>query len=263
VEAVCWSDGSLRPLSQVSVGADDSAYTEGRGCFTTARATRGAVRFEARHVRRLVRDARLLGFGPLDPHEVQRALAELAKAAFADADGVVRLQASRDAAGAVHLVGVTRPLGHDPPQWRAIRAPGPHDGGVLPGGPKLSNRLALALAAEAAQRAGAQEALLFDRAERLVEGAYTNLIVVTQAGDIVTPPLERGAVAGIAREIALERLSDLRERDVAAADLDDAREIIAVNAVRGARPITRLDARPVGDAKGPVCARLVRALDRD
>jgi branched-chain amino acid aminotransferase len=263
VETVCWANGGLRPLSEARVGADDSAYNEGRGCFTTARATRGVVRFEARHVRRLVRDAQLLGFGPLDPHEVRRALAELAKAAFADTDGVVRLQASRDTAGAVHLLGVTRPLGSDPPQWRAIRAPEPHDGGVLPGGPKLSNRLALALAAEAAQRVGVQEALLFDRAERLVEGAYTNLIVVTQAGDLVTPPLERGAVAGIAREIALERVAELRERDVAAAELDDAREIVAVNAVRGARPITQLDARPVGDAKGVVCARLARALEED
>ena len=263
MDPVCWVDGEIRPLGERCVGADDSAYAEGRGCYTTARVARGAVWLEARHVARLVRDAGLLGLGAIDPQQVQRALAELATAAFADGDGAVRLQASRDAEGTVHLVGVPRPLGDDPPRWRAIRAPEPHDGGVLPGGPKLTNRLALALATETARAADAQEALLFDREQRLVEGARTNLIVRTRAGDLGTPPLARGAVAGIARALACDRIPELRDLDIGEADLRDASEIIAVNALRGARPIVQLDGQPVGDAQGPALAQIVRALERD
>jgi D-alanine transaminase len=62
----------------------------------------------------------------------------------------------------------------------------------------------------------------------------------------------------------LERVPEIAERDVAAAELDGAHEIIALNAVRGARPITRLEDTPVGDGRaGPWAERLAAALARD
>jgi D-alanine transaminase len=71
-------------------------------------------------------------------------------------------------------------------------------------------------------------------------------------------------VAGVARAVALERVSALGERDVARAELATATEIIALNAVRGARPITRLDGRPVGDGRpGPWWRRCEAALADD
>jgi len=262
MERICWVDGSLRAVGEACVGADDSAYAEGRGCYTSAHVRAGEVRFEARHVQRLVRDARALELGEVDANAARRALRELAEAAFGGGNGVVRLQASRDAAGRVRLVATARALGDDPREWTAICAAQRHDGGVVPGGPKLTNRLALALAADAARRAGAQEALLFDGEERLVEGARTNAIVATERGDLLTPPLARGGVAGIARAIALERMPELREGDVVAEDLFGAREIVVVNAVRGARSIATLDGRSIGDPQRPVHARLAEALER-
>ena len=51
---------------------------------------------------------------------------------------------------------------------------------------------------------------------------------------------------------------------MAAAELGGAREIIALNAVRGARPITRLEEIPVGDGRaGPWAERLAGVLARD
>jgi len=256
----CWVDGALCSAEDARICADDSAYTEGRGCYTSARVTRGEVRFEARHTERLVRDARAIGLHGIDPQGVSSALRQLAAAAFSEDEGIVRLQASRDAAGAVHLVGVARALGDDRPEWRAIRAPQVHDGGVVAGGPKLAGRLVLALAWEAARAAGAQEALLFDREGYLVEGSRSNLIVCRADGALVTPPLARGAVAGIARAILLARMRELREADVVAGELPKAREIIAVNAVRGARPIVTLDTQSVGEGPRPLLARLADAL---
>jgi branched-subunit amino acid aminotransferase/4-amino-4-deoxychorismate lyase len=62
----------------------------------------------------------------------------------------------------------------------------------------------------------------------------------------------------------MERVPEVAERDVAAHALADAREIVATNAVRGARPITRLDGRRVGDGRaGPWSARLAAALATD
>ena len=45
------------PRAEARVPADDLAYREGRGCYTTARAAAGRLRHGERAARRLVRDA--------------------------------------------------------------------------------------------------------------------------------------------------------------------------------------------------------------
>lgn len=244
--------------------ADDSAYTEGRGCYTSVRIEGGRPRFAERHVARLRRAARELGVGEVEAGAVRRALAELSEAAFGGGEGIVRLQASRDGAGRVHLVGLPRGLGRDRPEWSAVVVALPHEGSSGAGGLKVTSRLTLALAGDAADEAGADEALLVDGAGRLVEGARSNAVVVPPDGPPRTPPLASGAVAGVARQVALERVPELVEGEVARDELARAAEIVALNAVRGARPITRLDGRPVGPGRpGPWARRLAEALASD
>ena len=60
-----------------------------------------------------------------------------------------------------------------------------------------------------------------------------------------------------------ERIAELRERDLRAHDLGDASEVLAINAVRGARPIVELDGRALGHADGPGLARLNEVLDAE
>ena len=244
--------------------ADDSAFAEGRGCYTTARVERGRARHGVRHARRMAHAARTLGIGALDEAAVLAAFEALARAAFGDGAGIVRLQASRDAGGALHLVGVPRALGPDGAAWSALRVrlPGFGTGGAR--GLKVTSRLALALAADAARAAGADEALVLDAAGRLIEGARSNAVVVAPDGRLATPPLELGGVAGIARALLLERVGELEERVIADAELSRASEIVAVNAVRGARAVVRLDGAPVGGgAPGPWSRRLAAALAAD
>lgn len=261
---LCWADGELLPLELPVVRADDSAYCEGRGCYTTVLIQAGRPRFAARHARRLAQGAAELGLPRLEEAAVLRALAELAKAAFEGGDGIIRLEASRDGDGGLHLIGVPRALGAAGSEWSAVLAPFPHAGPGPRAGLKLTGRLRLALAAELAREAGADEALLLDAGGCLVEGSRSNLVVVSQRGEARTPPLARGAVAGVARAVLLERVSGLGEADVARAELVAAAEIIAVNAVRGALPITRLDGQPVGDGRpGPWAGRLAAALEAD
>jgi len=258
---VCWVDGRLVPGDEPVVRADDSAFCEGRGCYTSVRVQAGRPRFAQRHVKRLQLGARALRLGNVDAEALERALSELARAAFPDGEGIVRLQISRDASAQLHVVGVPRSLGNERLEWCAVTSPLPHCGVVLPGGHKLTNRLVLGLAAEIAREAGADEALLFDTADRLVEGSRSNLLVVTREGTPATPPEDLGAVAGIALQVVLERVPEVRRQPVVRADLREAREIVALNAVRGARPITSLDGRPVAEGRpGPWAARLGEAL---
>jgi branched-subunit amino acid aminotransferase/4-amino-4-deoxychorismate lyase len=155
---------------------------------------------------------------------------------------------------------VPRELGDDSLEWSA-RVVSTDPSMALPGGHKLSNRLALALAGEVADAHGDDEALIFDSRGRLVEGSRSNILVAGPDGGLVTPPLARGAVSGVTRQLLMERISEIAERDIHRAALDCALEIIAVNAVRGARPITRLDGHPVGrGCPGPWCSRVADAL---
>jgi branched-subunit amino acid aminotransferase/4-amino-4-deoxychorismate lyase len=260
MQRVCWADDRLVGLDEPVVRGDDSAFAEGRGCYTTVRIQAGRPRHVERHWRRLERGVRALDLAPLDERRFRHALDTLAAAAFPDGEGVVRLQASRDGSGRTHLTGVPRPLGDDRPAWTA-RVVATDPSMALPGGHKLSNRLALTLAAEVAAGHGDDEALILDARGRLVEGARSNILVARPDGRLVTPPLDRGAVSGVMRQLVMERVEEIAERDVHRSALDEAREIIAVNAVRGARPITRVDGRPVGRGRpGPWYARVTDAI---
>ncbi len=238
---VCWVDGAIVPTDQAIVRVDDSAFVEGRSCFTSVRIAKGRPRFADRHIARIRDGARALRLGELDTATVQRALDELAAKALLGGEGVIRLQVSCDGEGEIHLVGVARGLGDDKAVWSAIIASRPHDGASLLRGQKTTSRLTLALAAEEAKMAGVDEAVLLDAEKNLVEGARTNLLIASPDGSLSTPPIASGAVAGIARSIAIEQLPEIEEREISKTELFTAVEIIAVNAVRGARPITRLD----------------------
>ena len=116
----------------------------------------------------------------------------------------------------------------------------------------------------ALKRQGVDEALLLDAAGRLVEGTRSNIVVVLPSGPPATPTRASGAVAGVALAVARERLPELVERPVPESELRGAGEILALNAVRGARPITQLDGSPVGDGRpGPWAARFAAALAED
>lgn len=234
--------------------------TSGVGCYTSALATGGRVWHAERHARRLARDARLLGLGEVDEAAALRLLRELAAPTRGGGDAKLRLEARREA-GALRLLASSQPLEADPATWLAISAPRRHGGASRSSRAKTTARALYDEASEAARRAGAAEALLFDAAGFLVEGARTNVVVALRDGALVTPPLARGAQAGVARELLLERVGELAEADVAGAELAAARAILAINAVRGVRAIVRLDGRAVGDGcAGAWAERLARAF---
>jgi branched-subunit amino acid aminotransferase/4-amino-4-deoxychorismate lyase len=226
-------------------------------CYTTGRYAAGRVWLGERVAARLVRDAAALGLGSLDAKDVLARLVALGRGAFGDGEGVVRLEAR----GGGGLVGSTRPLGNEPEAWRAIVARAVHPGPGPAPGAKQAEVAALAAAREEAQTAGVDEALLFDAAGRLVEGARTNLALALADGSWAMPSAAAGAVRGVALEAALAAGVRVAERELSRAECAAAREIVATNAVRGARPVLALDGARVGDGRpGPLAAALAAAL---
>jgi branched-subunit amino acid aminotransferase/4-amino-4-deoxychorismate lyase len=226
-------------------------------CYTTARVRDGQVRHESHHVRRLQRDARAVGLGEVDGREITRAFHETARAAFPGAECIVRVEAFRAQTSRVHLRATPREVGEEPATWSAIVTPIPHPGPDDWSGAKLLGRECYERARELSDRAGVDEALMIDGKDRLVEGARCNIIVLDSGGVLSTPDRALGGVAGVAREILLDEIEELVCKNQSLEDLRQAREIIAVNAVRGACPIVALDGKPVADGRpGPWAARL-------
>lgn len=254
-----WLDGRLTDESDPDVAAlAERSSTAEPSCYTTARVTAGRALHPDHHARRLQRDVKTLGLDPFDPFLVFRAFEELGRAVFADGIGIVRIEAQkRIGRMGVSLLATTRPIGPENKSWTAITAPMTHHGPGALLGVKLTHQKVYADARAASQASAVDEALLFDANGHLVEGAHTNLLIVDRSGSLATPDLALGAVAGIALEIIHERVAELRVATLDKSSVAKANELIAVNAVRGARPIVELDGRAIGSgAPGPMAERL-------
>jgi len=243
-----------------SLARDDAREMDASSCYTTARWTGTRVALGRRAAERLARDCAALGLGAPRAERVHAELARLGAYRFGTAPGIVRLEACRDEAGTLALVGTTRALGPDPHVWRAVSAwhAGPH---ALAPGAKLA-RADVEAAREAASAAGCDEALMFDSKGRLVEGARTNVIVVREDGALLTPSPALGCVRGLALAVLRETLPEIADAALTRDDLARAAEVIAVNSVRGAKAIAQLDGEKLGAvaAPGPVCERLAAIL---
>lgn len=257
----CWLRGAVvAPCPEGLAERVTAVLDAGRACYSTALFRRGAVVWADRHARRLARDAAAVGLGEVDRAEVERALAELGTAAFGDGEGIVRVAALDDGGPTPELVAECRDLGSDPPVWTAKVADFAH----TPSGPwtgaKGANHALYARARGQMAALGLDEVLLADAEGFLVEGCRSNLFVVDAAGELVAPNLSRGAVAGLAQEIVHEK-EKVVVRDFSLRELPSAREVVAVNAVRHACAVVRIDERPVGDEReGPWCRRLREGL---
>ncbi len=85
---------------------------------------------------------------------------------------------------------------------------------------------------EAREAAGAFEVVFVDREGFLTEGSFTSLFV-ERGGRLLTPPLERGLLPGVLREVLLEE-GRAEETDLRAEDLESG--FFLGNAVRGLIP---------------------------
>jgi len=225
------------------------------------------VRHLRRHARRLRRDARALGLAAPAARTLEEALLGIGGRQLGGDAGVVRVSLARDPErpGALTTSVSVRPLGFEPSALRVLAWTGVHPGAGGVPGVKREGVAAYEKARAAAQCAGADDALLFDAEGYLVEGARTNVFVVAADGALLTPPLRRGAVAGVAREIVFERVAQTREADLPRSLLASAREIVLVNAVRGAVRVAEIDGRACGhnDDGAPWTARLHALLLAD
>lgn len=130
-------------------------------------------------------------------------------------------------------------------------------------GLKHLNRLEQVLARSEWQDAEHAEGLMLDSSGRVIEGVYSNLLLVS-AGVLITADLSRCGVAGVMRAELLEQAAALgiecQVRDISYAELLAADEVMLCNSVYGVWPVRALLAHdwPVGPL-----TRKLQAIARD
>jgi branched-chain amino acid aminotransferase len=131
-------------------------------------------------------------------------------------------------------------------------------GGLLDPGIKTGNYLNNILALRQAIARGGDDAIMCNAAGEVAEGATSN-VFMARGGEVLTPHLRAGLLAGITREVVSELAAEIghpvRETTIHPAQLRAADEAFLTSSVRGIMPITRLDGQPIGSGTAGVITR--------
>jgi branched-chain amino acid aminotransferase len=263
--ALIWLDGELRDADTARVSVFDHGLTVGDGVFETLKTGNGRAFAMRRHLDRLAASAAGLGLPEPDREEVRRACQ-----AVLDADPVPlgRLR--------VTYTGGRSPLGSDrgqaPPTLVVAQAPMPrrpdttavitvpwtrNERGALRG-LKTTSYAENVIALARARQEAATEALFANTTGQLCEGTGSNVFVVLD-GELHTPPITAGCLAGITRALVIEWVG-AKESELPMDCLDRAEEVFLTSSARDVQAVRRIDGRELPGAPGPVTASAMRTF---
>ena len=276
-------DDALVPADRARVSAFDRGYLHADGVFETMRVLGGVIVDWDAHLDRLAAGAWALGFAPPARDALATRVRELVAqngadgphdAAGAACEAVLRVTISAGILGETPTPHVSAFLRATDDRLRArrrglalFRAPSPW--GVRAEPMPLARHKTLGYAANiAAQRhhaAGSRpefEAAFLDASGRLLEGASTNLFVVTQSGIVLTAPDDGAILPGVTRARALAFLGELRvpfrEERVPWSELASAPEVFATASTLPIAPVVAID----GHVRPVVAGGIVGLLSR-
>ncbi len=274
-------DGVLHAEADAKVSVLDRGFLYGDSVFEVIRTYAGVPFALHAHLARLAESgSRVLIRMPVPIETLEReVLATLADAA--NAESYVRVVVTRGSG----------PLNYDPTTARdplrvvivAALAPQPdalYEDGVAvvsvraarpteqgrAAGAKASNYLANLLAVHEARQRGGYEAILLGPGGEVLEGASSNVFVVT-SGRVRTPRVEAGILAGITRGVVLDVAAaagiPVDETVLFPNDLYLADEVFITSTLREVVPVVLVDGRRVGKGRpGPATVRLSEAFRR-
>ncbi len=265
-----WMDGVLVGHAP-ALRADDHGFTVGDGVFETCSVRGGEVFALTRHLRRLTTSARGLGLADPDLELVRDGIAEVldgpplgfGRLRITVSSGPGPLGSERaDVPQTVVVLAapVARPLA----STAVVVSPWVRNERSAVVGLKTTSYAENAVALADARRRGGSEALMANTRDELCEGTGSNVLLALD-GELVTPPLESGALAGITRELLLLWADDeglaITERPVAIADVHLASEVALLSSTRDVQPVHALDGRALL-APGPLTRRAIALFGR-
>ena len=268
-----WLNGQVVPKDEAKVSVYDSGFMLGDGVWEGLRLYNGTWAFADEHLDRLFEAANAIDLDiGMTRDEVFQAVLETQKANEMHTDAHARLMVTR---------GVkTRPFQHPslsqqgptmtiimehskPKIARPIRlATVPHQRGLpMTQDPKLNShsKLNCILACIAAEKAGADEALMLDVHGFVNTTNACNFFIVrkgevwTSTGDYCMNGITRQKVIDLCREDGIP----VYERNYSLVDTYGADEAFLTGTFGAQTPVSEIDGRPIGDGEmGPVTAQI-------
>lgn len=268
-------NGRLVPRAEAVVSVYDSGFLLGDGVWEGLRLHRGKWLFLEEHLDRLFEAAKAIDLDSgMDREGFRRALYRLAEANEMDSDVHARLMVTRgpkarpfqdprlsQSGPTVVIIAEHSTLAEDNFE-RGIRlATVPHLRGLpMTQDPKLNShsKLNCILAGIAAQKAGADEALMLDVNGFVNTTNSCNFFIVrkgevwTSTGDYCMNGITRGKIIQICRQDG----TPIFQRNYSLVDTYGADEAFLTGSFGGVTPVVEIDGRAISDGPGPVTRRL-------
>lgn len=270
MDRLIYHNDHILPLEEARLSPGQVGLLTGWGVFTTLRVYQGLPFAFERHWARMKRDALLLGVDLCYEEErVRRAIMDLVRAnnhpesmarvSFVKNEG--GLWAEAPGRPSTDLLIFTRGL----VDWPAAQRLQLEPHGIFSAGPyagaKMLSWVSHAAVLERAHAKGFDDALLVNEKDEIAECTSANVFLV-RGGEVFTPPLSSGCLAGITREILLEIAPragfPLNEKELTVKDLSNAEEVFISSTTREVAAITSIDP----EWKYPAPGKTTQALEK-
>lgn len=262
-----WVNGEVVD-DKPSLRALDHGLTVGDGVFETCKVVDGQPFALARHHDRLDRSLHGLGLPSAD----RERLAEGIDAVLAQPLDFGRLRytvtagpgplASDRGSDEMSYIVAAMPVDRPTATTKIAVVPWTRNERSAVAGLKTTSYAENVVALAAAKKQGASEAIFGNNRDELCEGTGSNIFVVVD-GEILTPALESGALAGITRALTLESSAaaglPIREATLALSVLDTADEVFITSSTRDVQAVHAVGDRELA-APGPLTARAAQAF---
>jgi branched-chain amino acid aminotransferase len=265
-----WCNGDLVREDLVRISPFDHGLLTGDGVFESIVTERGRAFALTRHLVRLRHSAAGLGLDLPTDDELRGGVdavvaangfgpgaAVRARVRITVTGGVAPPGSGRGTSSPLVLVTAT-PLTEAADATAVITVPWTRNEHSAVAGLKTTSYAENVVALARAQRHGASEALFANTAGYLCEGTGTNVFCVVD-GELVTPPLSSGCLAGVTRALVQE-LTHAAERDLPFGVLADVDEAFLTSTTRGVQAISAIDGRPLAASAGPATKAAAAAL---
>jgi branched-chain amino acid aminotransferase len=252
-----WMNGSMLSVAgAAALSVVDHGFTVGDGVFEAIKVVDGVPFALTRHLDRLGRSARALGLPAVDHQEVRSGIkavlaAEpmpLGRVRVTYTAGPAPLGSGRGG-GTPTLVVVAAPMGVWPATTAILTVPWSRNERGALAGLKTTSYAENVVALAAATEQGATEAIFANTVGDLCEGTGSNIFYVV-GGELRTPTLASGCLAGVTRALVLE-WCDVREVDEPISVAEAADEVFLASTTRDVQGVHRWNDREL-PAPGPI-----------
>src|SRR5665811_71438 len=266
-----WVNGQQVDPTAPSIAALDHGVTVGDGVFETCKVVDGVPFALNRHAKRLDRSMAGLGLPPADHGVIKAGIKSVlageqipfGRLRYTVTGGAGPLGSERRDSPLTYIV-TAGPQGPNPDTAKLVVVPWTRNERGATAGLKTTSYAENVVALAYAKERGGAEALFGNSVGNLCEGTGSNVFVVVD-GQIVTPDLASGPLAGVTRELVIEWCREegltVRSEPLPMFILTLAEEVFITSTVKDVMAVHAVDDRQL-PAPGPVTAQVVEIFTR-